>query len=56
MYEKVLPGAVLPAAIILPNTGSNRVLAFITIAVIVIGVAVAISVVARFIAKRSLSA
>lgn len=53
MYGKVLPAATVPAAIVLPNTGSNRVLAIATTITLVVGVVATVTTVARYIASKS---
>ncbi|HLZ15245.1 MAG TPA: hypothetical protein VKQ34_04645 [Candidatus Saccharimonadales bacterium] len=55
MYEGgkgVGPVATGGGAILLPNTGGNSLLTFVAITAIVIGVAIMVSTLVRFIAKR----
>lgn len=56
MYGEVLSAATIPAAIVLPNTGSNRVLAVAAATTLVVGIIATISVVARFVAKKAYKA
>ena len=48
-------GAVLTGGVLLPNTGGNTILTFVAIASIVIGAAILVSTLARFVAKRALT-
>ena len=50
------PGLVLPAAIVLPNTGSNSVIAIVATISLVVGVAITLSSVTRLVAKRAFKA
>lgn len=52
MYGKVLSAVILPAAIVLPNTGS-KVAAIVALTSIVIGVVALATTIASAIAKRT---
>lgn len=56
MYGKVLPASVstMAAAIVLPNTGSNHVLAVAATITLVVGVIATVTSIARIIAKKAL--
>ncbi len=56
MYGKVLSATTVPAAIVLPNTGSNRALATAAAITLAVGVAATVTTVARFIAKKAYNA
>ena len=56
MYGKVLSAAVVPAAIVLPNTGSNRALAIVAGISLVVGIVALVSTFGRTIAKRAFKA
>lgn len=56
MYGEVLPAVTVPAAIILPNTGSNRILTVAAATTLAVGIVATISTVARFVAKRAYKA
>ena len=56
MYGKTLMPAVLPAAVILPNTGSNRVMAVMAITGIVVGVVAIATTIGSVVAKRAYKA
>lgn len=46
-------GAIAGGAILLPNTGGNTILTIVSIASIVIGSAIVLSTVVRFVAKKA---
>lgn len=53
MYQGLLGTAItVPAAIVLPNTGDNRLLVITAAVTILAGVAIIVSSLARFVAKR----
>ena len=52
MYGKVLSAAVIPAAVVLPNTGS-KLTAVIAVACIAVGVVAFVTTVASSVAKRA---
>ena len=52
MYGKVLSAAVLPAAIILPNTGGSKVRAIVALAFLAIGVIALATTIASAVAKK----
>lgn len=49
-------GAVLTSAIVLPNTGSNRVMAIVASISLVVGVVILLSSATRLIAKKAFKA
>lgn len=46
-------GPILAGSVILPNTGGNRVLAVIAVTSIAVGVAIVVSTIVRFAAKKA---
>lgn len=52
MYGKVLSAAVLPAAIILPNTGGSKLRVIFALAFLAIGVVALATTVASAVAKQ----
>ncbi len=54
MYQAVLGAAVtVPAAVILPNTGGNSLLAATAIVSVLAGLAIIVTSVARMVAKKA---
>ena len=58
MYAQavVATPAVLGAAIVLPNTGNNRLMAVVAMVTLVVGVAIIVTTFARVIAKKAFKA
>jgi hypothetical protein len=54
MYQGLLGGAVtVPAALVLPKTGDNELLAITAVVSILVGVTIIVSSAARMVAKRA---
>jgi hypothetical protein len=54
MYQSVLGAAItVPAAVVLPNTGGNKLLAVTAIITVAVGAAIILSSVARSVAKKA---
>lgn len=54
MYQGVLGGAItVPAAVVLPKTGDNELLAVTAVVTILVGVTIIVTSAARMVAKKA---
>ena len=58
MYGGVVLGAgtTAAAAVVLPNTGNNSIVALVAVVTLVVGIAITVTTVGRLIAKRAFKA